>query len=85
MGGETVGWFHVGSEQGPLAGFCEGGDESSGDLWPEGEFLDQLCDRHSLKNDSGIELEENISYFAEIEFANLKYFHFSDGYIKVMD
>ena len=32
MGGEAMGWFHVGSEQGPLAGFCEGGDEHSGDL-----------------------------------------------------
>jgi hypothetical protein len=56
-----VGWFHVGSEQGPMAGFCEGGDEPSGYLWPEGEFLDQLYDRQPLKNDGGMELDENIS------------------------
>ena len=85
MGCETVGWFHVSSEQGPMAGFCEGGDEPSGYLWPEGEILDQLCDSHSLKNDSGMELGDNIGYLAEVEIANLKHFHFNDRYRKLMD
>jgi len=56
-----------------------------GYLWPEDEFLDQLCDRQSPKNDSGMELDENISYFAEIEFANLKYFHVNDRHITLME
>jgi len=85
VGCEAVGWFHVGSEQGPVLGFCEGDDEPSSYLWPEGEFLDQLCDRQSPKNDSDMELDENISYFAEIEFSNLRYFQFNDRYIKLMD
>ena len=46
---ESVAWFDVGSGEGAVVGFCEGG------------------------NDCGMELDENVSYVAEVEFANHKF------------